>query len=76
MSQPTVKVKMIYGDVWYFGFITIQREIDAKVMFECSSPVVDISAFPDYWYYKNIELFQVTEDEYRAIEETYKISKQ
>lgn len=75
MNNPTVKIKMLNGDIWYYGFITIQREVDAKVMFEHSIPVVDISAFPDYWYYKNIELIIVSEEDYLKTKTEYDESR-
>jgi hypothetical protein len=58
MNEPTVKVKMLDGDIWVYGFITIQRDVDAKVLFE----------FPEtglnYWYYYNTDFTIITEEEY------------
>lgn len=52
------KVKMLDGDRWCYGFTTVVREHESKVLFE----------FPDtglaYWYYNNIELIDITDEEY------------
>lgn len=45
------KVKMLYGNEYHIGEVTIPGAIQSKVMFEYQN-----DREPDYWYYPNNEL--------------------
>lgn len=57
------KVRMLDGDRWVYGFVTIADGIfpdTSKVLFEFPETGLD------YWYYPNKDLIKVTEEEYES----------
>lgn len=62
------KVKMLDGDIWVYGFITIPDGIfldTCKVLFEFPDTGLD------YYYYNKKDLFEVTEEEYQKAKREY-----